>query len=110
MSEINGPKISVNQVNFNGIQKSQAEMVPQENKNEEIPKLNDFSDPKAETIGRSMLIKDADNINHDLKALIENPQIADNSDKMFETAFKAAEQAGIENPYEEAATFATGNM
>ena len=31
-----------------------------------------------------------------------------NSDKMFETAFKAAESAGIENPYEEAATFSTG--
>lgn len=110
MSEINGPKFSVNQVNFNSISKAQTENLPEEIKEEDAPKLSDFSDPKAEALGRSMLIKDADNVNHDLKALIENPQIAENSDKMFETAFKAAEQAGVANPYEEAATFATGNI
>lgn len=109
MSEINSPKVSVNKVNFNNIQKSQNEIISEENKKEETAKISDLSDQK-EVTGRSMLIKDADNVNHDLKALIENPQIADNSDKMFETAFKAAEQAGVANPYEEAATFATGNM
>jgi hypothetical protein len=50
----------------------------------------------------------ADNTDNDLKALLKNPQIADNSDKMFETAFKAAQEAGIENSYEEAASFSTG--
>lgn len=109
MSEINGPKFSVNQVNFNGIQKP-AQEIPAESLEAETPKLNDFSDPKAEALGRSMLFKGADDVNHDLKALLDNPQIAENSDKMFETAFKAAQDAGIENAYEEAASFSTGSM
>ena len=109
MSEIDGPKFSVNQVNFKSTQK-QTPDIQQVEAEENEPKLKDFSDPKAEALGRSMLVKDADNTKHDLKALLENPQIAENSDKMFETAFKAAETAGIENPYEEAATFATGNV
>ena len=109
MSEINGPKFSVNQVNYSGIQKPQQE-APQEQVETEVPKINDFSDPKAEALGRSMLIKGADDVNHDLKALLDNPQIAENSDKAFEAALKAAQDAGVENPYEEAATFATTSM
>ena len=110
MSEINGPKFSVNQVNFNSVQR-QGQEIPSENfEPEEEPKLKDFSDPKAEALGRSMLIKDADNINHDLKVLLENPQVAENSDKMFEAAYKSAQDAGVANPYEEAATFSTGNV
>ena len=109
MSEINGPKFSVNQVNFQSIQKAQP-VAPAEEIQEDTPKLNDFSDPKAEALGRSMLFKGADDTTHDLKALLENPQIAENSDNAFETAFKAAQEAGVENPYEEAASFATGSM
>ena len=109
MSEINGPKFSVNQVNYQNIQKPFQETVP-ESLSEESPKINDFSNPQAEVIGRSMLIKDTDNINHDLQALLEKPQIAENSDKAFETAFKAAQAAGIEHPYEEAASFATSEL
>lgn len=110
MSEVNGPKFSVNQINYSGISKQSPE-VPSEIPSEaETPKLNDFSDPKAEVIGRSMLFKGADDTNHDLKALLENPQIAENSDKAFETAFKAAQDAGVANPYEEAAYFATGTI
>ena len=105
MSEVNGPKFSVNQVNFNGIQQKPQAEVPVEEPAAEAPKLNDFSDPKAEALGRSMLFKGADDTNHDLKALLENPQIAE---KAFETALKAAQDAGLENPYEEAASFATG--
>ena len=71
MSEVNGPKFSVNQVNFNGIQKPQAE-VPVEEPAAEAPKLNDFSDPKAEALGRSMLFKGADDTNHDLKPAPEH--------------------------------------
>ncbi len=108
MSEVNGPKFTVNQVNFNGIQQKPQAEVPVEEPAAEAPKLNDFSDPKAEALGRSMLFKGADDTNHDLKALLENPQIAENSDKAFETALKAAQDAGLENPYEEAASFATG--
>lgn len=106
MSEVNGPKISVNQLNYAGIQKQNQEPTP-EVVSESAPQLTDFSDNKAEALGRSMLFKGADNINHDLKALMENPQIAENSDRMFEAAYQAAIDAGIANPYEEAASAST---
>jgi len=107
MSEINGPKFSVNQINYNGIQKQNTEEPVIEEVKEEAPQLKDFSNSKAEALGRSLLFKGVDDINNDLKALVENPQIAENSDKMFETAYKIAQTEGIENPYEEAATVAT---
>ena len=110
MSEINGPKFSVNQMNFSGIQKAQADVPQQAPVEADAPKINDFSDPKAEALGRSMLFKGADDTQHDLKVLLDNPQIAENSDKAFETALKAAQDAGVENPYEEAATFSTTAM
>ena len=109
MSEVNGPKISVNQINYAGIQKQNQEQTP-EVVTESTPQLTDFSDNKAEALGRSMLFKGADNINHDLKALMENPQIAENSDKIFEAAYQAALASGMENPYEEAASASTASV
>ena len=109
MSEINGSNFSINQVNFNSSQKQPVD-TPQGIKEEEEPKFKDFSNPSAEALGRSMLVKDADSVNNDLKALIKNPQIAENSDEMFETAYNAAVDSGIKNPYEEAATFSTGSI
>lgn len=107
MSEINGPKISVNQVNYGGVQKQNN--VP-DAVYENSPQITDFSDSKAEVLGRSMLFKDPDSVNNDLKALIENPQIAGNSDEVFETAYKIAQQSGAKNPYEEAASVATTSI
>ncbi len=104
MSEVNGPKISVNQVNFSGAQKP----APiEESVGEQVPQLTDFSDSKAEALGRSMLLKGTDSVNNDLKALMENPQIAENSDLVFEAAYKIAQQSGAANPYEEAASVST---
>ena len=108
MSEVNGPKINLNQLNYSGVQKQNTE-VPVET-TETTPKITDFSDNKAEALGRSMLFKGADDINHDLKALIDCPQIAENSDKMFEASYSAALGSGIENPYEEAASATTVSM
>lgn len=108
MSEINGPKFSVNQINYSGINKPAQDAVQQEPNEKETPVLTDFSDPKAEALGRSMLFKGTDDTNHDLKTLLEHPQVAENSDELFETALKVAQDAGVENPYEEAASFATG--
>ena len=111
MSEINGPNISVNSLNFNNIQKT-----PVTNGNipdtteDTTPQLADFSDNKAEALGRSMLFKGVDDVNNDLKALIENPQIAENSDEIFEITYKIAKDSGMENPYEEAASASTVAM
>ena len=111
MSELDGTNFGVNKVNFYGVQKSAQEVPnPETIAEENAPQLTDFSDPKAEALGRSMLFKGADNTNSDLKALLENPEVAENSDKVFETAYKAAENAGIKNPYEEASSFATTNL
>ena len=107
MSEIDGPKISVNQVNFSGIKKQVPEEIEQPSVNEPERQINDFSDGQAEAIGRSMLFKGADDINGDLKAIMENPQIADNSDKLFELTYAEAQRAGLNNPYEEAASAST---
>ena len=108
MSEVNGPKISVNHMNYAGIQKQSQEQ-PTETV-ETMPQLSDFSDNKAEALGRSMLFKGTDDINNDLKALLENPQIAENSDEIFEVAYQTAVDAGIENPYEEAASASTTSI
>ena len=107
MSEVNGPKISVNQVNYTGVQKQNP--VP-ETSEEQAPKITDFSDSKAEALGRSMLFKGVDDVNNDLKALLDNPQIAENSDKMFEAAYNSAIKNGVEHPYEIAASASTTSM
>ena len=108
MSEVNGPKINLNQVSYTGIQKQNSEPSPETV--ETNPQLTDFSDNKAEALGRSMLFKGADNVNHDLKVLLNNPEIAENSDEMFEAAYAAALEAGLENPYEQAATASTTSV
>ena len=111
MSELNGPRFSVNQVNYTGIQKPVSESAPENIEIEDsTPQLKDFSDSKAEALGRSMLFKGVDDTNNDLKVLLENPEIAENSDELFETAYRAAVEAGSENPYEEAATASTTAM
>ena len=108
MSEVNGPKINLNQLNYSGVQKQVSEVPTEEV--ETTPKITDFSDNKAEALGRSMLFKGADNINQDLKVLLDSPQVAENSDKMFEAAYSAALNAGVENPYEEAASATTASI
>ena len=108
MSEIDGPKFSVNQINFKNVQKQSFEP-EQEPKTNDESKIADFSDDKAETIGRSMLFKGTDDINNDLKTIVENPQIAENSDKIFEVTYAEAVNSGIANPYEEAASASTAS-
>ncbi|MCQ2744333.1 MAG: hypothetical protein MJ230_06020 [bacterium] len=106
MSEVDGPKISVNQANINSIRKQSISQEPEQNGTEQ-QQITSFSNDQAETIGRSMLFKGADNTNNDLKAIIENPQIAKNSDEIFEAAYTEALKAGVANPYEEAASVST---
>lgn len=106
MSEIDGPKISVNQANINSIRKQSVQQEPEQN-GTESQQITSFSNDQAEAIGRSMLFKGADNTNNDLKAIIENPQIAKNSDEIFEAAYAEALKAGVVNPYEEAASAST---
>jgi hypothetical protein len=110
MSEVNGPNINLNQLNYAGLHKQNIEQPVPETTTEAAPQITDFSDSKAEALGRSMLFKGADSTNNDLKSLIENPQIAENSDKLFDAAYESALKNGVENPYEEAASAATTSM
>ena len=48
-----------------------------------------------------------DTLKNDLDAILSSPQIAENSDKLFEQAYTKLKDAGIDNPYEEAASFST---
>ncbi len=112
MSELNGTNLN----NFSPIGKnilpksSDVNNKPAETPKAEPDKINDFSNPHAEIIGRSMLSVERDSTKNDLDALLENPQIAENSNKLFEFAYEQALQTGEANPYEEAASFSTTQM
>ena len=107
MGEIDGPNFSVNNVNLNRVQRNNPEQGQSKEEAEDNRQITDFADPKAEALGRSMLVRENDSLNNDLKALLENPQIAENSDKLFEAAYAAALASGAKNPYEEAASAST---
>ena len=111
MNEINGSNFSVGYVQYRKMNKNAQEKA-MEIQSEENPQLTDFSDLKAEVLGRSMMLrfKSVDNVNTDLKELIENPQIADNSENLFNATYKIIQDNNIENPYEEAASLSTATV
>lgn len=106
MSEINGPNIGVN--NASQLNYSKQKQINEQSAESNEPILKDFSDTKAEALGRSLLFKGNDDINNDLKVLMESPQIANNSDKLFEISYNIAKNNNAENPYEIASEIATG--
>ena len=110
MSESNGHNLGVNQTNFHRVSRKVEEKTSENSEEQSKQQLTDFSNPQAEALGRSMIFKGVDDTNNDLKVLLENPQIVENSDVMFETAYKLAKEAGAQNPYEESATIATAAM
>lgn len=59
---------------------------------------------KADAVAKAGSVNKTDNIENDINAIIKNPQLAEDSDKMFD----AAEKAGV--PYPQAATFATTEL
>lgn len=109
MSELNGTNF-----NFNPVGKNiQPKMVDSAKPVSEMPsneqeQISDISTNHAEIIGRSMLANDT--LKNDLDAILDNPTIADNSDKLFEFAYDKALKDGATNPYEEAASFSTTQL
>lgn len=109
MSELNGTNF-----NFNPIGKNiQSKMVDNAKLSAELPsneqeQISDISTNHAEVIGRSMLANNV--LDNDLDALLENPQVAKNSDKLFEFAYAKALKDDATNPYEEAASFSTTQL
>ena len=107
MSDLNGTNLNFNPVGKNiqpkvaDVNKLSSEQKPEEN-------ISEITTSHAEVIGRSMLANDT--LKNDLDALLENPQVAENSDKLFEFAYYQAVNSGEENPYEEAAYFSTTQL
>ena len=110
--EVNMSELNSTNFNLNPIEKSiqpkavSSEKAPQECKAEET--ISDITTNHAEIIGRSMLANDT--MKNDLDTLLKNPQVAENSDKLFEFAYAQATTQGLDNVYEEAATFSTTQL
>lgn len=101
MSEIG--KSEIGKINTNYSTQKLGKNSPIEEKTER-PEIKEFNNPGADAIGRAGVIKD--NLNNDIKKIIEAPSILDDS----ETLYKAAEQVAIANGAtpEEAAAIAAG--
>lgn len=64
--------------------------------------VKDFSNPKAETLGRSQVNK-SDNLESDVAFGMAHPQAIESADKFFDIAFKSLQAEGDTNAYEKAA-------
>ena len=106
MSELNGTNFNFSPIKNIQPKPVESEKVVADIKAEDVS--SDITTNHAEIIGRSMLMNDS--TKNDLDALIKNPKIAENSDKLFEFAFQQAAENSVENPYEEAASFATTQL
>ena len=104
MSELNGTNFNFNVIGTS-IQAKQTEPSRPVMESGSEEKISDITTNHAEIIGRSMLANDT--MKNDLDALIETPEIAENSNRLFEFAYNQSLQQEIENPYEEASNFST---
>lgn len=73
----------------------------------EEPGVKDFSNP-TEVLGRSQVGK-TDNLQNDFSFAISNPKKIENSDKLFELAYKNLMSQGDPNAYEKACSIATSS-
>jgi hypothetical protein len=68
----------------------------------ESPKeITDLANMPSEVLGRSQIAKD--DIEHDMKIMIENPDMVEKANKFYEMAENVLKQSGSEHPAEEAA-------
>jgi hypothetical protein len=68
--------------------------------------INDFSNPKAEVLGRSQ-VTEADNLKSDMTFGLENPQALAGSDKLFDTYYEQLLKENDPAAYEKACAMAT---
>ena len=108
MSDLNGTNFNFNPVSGKNIQQKPVEQAKPCSDCAPEDSVNDITTNHAEIIGRSMITNDS--LKNDLDAFIENPQIGENSDKLFEFAYVQATDDGLENAYEEAAYFSTTQL
>lgn len=68
--------------------------------------VKDFSNPKAEILGRSQ-VNSADNLKNDVNFAIKNPEAIKDADKFFEYAYAKLLKDDVPNAYEKAAAMST---
>lgn len=103
-NNINFVKVTKNDMNFG---KNEVVETPQPQESEEAS-LKDFSNPKAEALGRSQ-VATADTLKADVKFGMANPGKIQNSDKLFELAYAQLKSQGDSNAYEKACAIATSD-
>jgi len=99
MSEINNSGFNPKDVKVQPYTSTSNANKPEEKAVTPEPQQKDASAPVTEALGKSLV--SVDNHDADMQRLLNNPKIADTSDKMY----NAAIGAGVSAP--EAATFAT---
>ena len=62
----------------------------------------DFSNPKAESLGRSQVAK-PDNIENDVKFMIKNPEFCAQANTFFDNAYEILKKQNEEHAYEKSA-------
>lgn len=72
----------------------------------EAETIQDFSNPKAEALGRSQVAK-TDSVKTDVKFLKENFDTVQSAEKFFDIAYQQLKDAGVKEPYEKACTMAS---
>lgn len=101
-NNINGikPEIKIEKKNLEKTSELNAEV---ENKN-----ITDFSNPKAEALGRSQVnVANKDNLKTDIAFLSKNPDAVKSADRFFDVAYAQLLQKDVPNAYEKAAAMAT---
>ncbi|MFA7657845.1 MAG: hypothetical protein WCY19_00255 [Candidatus Gastranaerophilaceae bacterium] len=75
---------------------------------EEESSIKDFSNPKAEALGRSQVSK-TDNVEKDVAFGKAHPETIERADKLFALAFKGLRAAGDPDAYEKACAISTSS-
>lgn len=104
MSEINNFNYDVKPI-MPQEQISSAKKAEETNVEKETKTIQDFSNPKAEALGRSQITK-TDSVKTDVKFLKENFDTVQSAEKFFEIAYKQLVDANEKDPYEKACTMA----
>ena len=100
----------INNTNLGKIQQHELKIEKQQNvdvqKDIKEDIVQDFSNPKAESLGRSQVMS-SDNLKNDIAFLAANPKAVQNAEAFFNMAYADLLKKDVPNAYEKAAAMAT---
>jgi len=91
MSEINNKPDIPQFRNIQGSKAKQTEIETQGIQNQNLPEITDFSNPKAEALGRSMVTSKIDGIEADIDFMLKNPHAVEMANEFFDAAYNTFE-------------------